>query len=56
MKMRLNMNPQLDQAVIDLHEIARLIETTIGSVALSEDIRKCADRLHFLNKPMKEPS
>ena len=50
------MNKQLDQAVIDLHNIARLIETAIGSGALSEDVRKCADRLHELNRPMKETS
>ena len=48
------MNAQLSQAVIDLHDIARLLEATIGSGALSEDIRKCADRLHELNKPLKE--
>lgn len=50
------MNDQLSQAVIDLHNIARLIEANIGSGALSEDIRKSADRLHVLNKPIKEPS
>ena len=51
-----NMNDQLSQAVIDLHNIARLLETTIGLGALSEDIRKCADRLHILNSPMKVTS
>jgi hypothetical protein len=48
------MNANLSQAVIDLHNIARLLEATIGSGALSEDIRKCADRLHVLTKPMKD--
>jgi hypothetical protein len=50
------MDAQLAQAVIDLHDIARLLENTIGSGALSEDIRKCADRLHELNKPPKATS
>jgi hypothetical protein len=47
------MNPQLDQAVIDLHNIARLIESQIGIGNLSSDIRDCADRLHTLTQPMK---
>jgi hypothetical protein len=47
------MNPQLDQAVIDLHDIARLIESQIGVGKLSSDIRDCADRLHMLTQPMK---
>ena len=49
------MNEQLAQAVINLHDIARLVEQQLGKGALSEDLRKCADRLHLLNKPMKEP-
>jgi hypothetical protein len=48
------MNEQLAQAVIDLHDIARLVEQQLGKGALSEDLRKCADRLHWLNSPMKE--
>jgi len=40
----------LEQAVIDLHDIARKIEQEIGSGLLSEDLRKCADRLHALIK------
>ena len=36
----------LVQAIMDLHAIARLVEQEIGIGALSEDIRKCADRLH----------
>ena len=50
------MNASLSQTVIDLHDIARLVEQQLGKGALSEDIRKCADRLHVLNKPMKETS
>ncbi len=46
------MHEQLNQAVIHLHDIARLIETDIGSGQLSEDIRKCADRLHVLLQPL----
>ena len=44
------MNEQLAQAVIDLHDIARLVEQQLGKGALSEDLRKCADRLHALIK------
>jgi len=40
----------LDMAVLDLHNIARLIESDIGRGKLSEDIRNCADRLHALIK------
>jgi hypothetical protein len=50
------MNEQLAQAVINLHDIARLVEQQLGKGALSEDIRKCADRLHELNKPLKATS
>jgi len=46
------MNDQLNQAVIHLHDIARLIETDIGSGQLSEDVRECADRLHSLLQPL----
>jgi len=38
----------LDQAVLKLHEIARLIEQQIGTGQLSEDVRHCADRLSAL--------
>ena len=41
----------LDQAVIQLHEIARQIEKEIGSGKLSEDIRGCAERLNVLISP-----
>ena len=41
----------LDQAVIKLHEVARLVEQQIGTGLLSEDIRSCADRLSDLLKP-----
>jgi len=44
-------NKNLTDAVIQLHGIARLIEGEIGTGALSEDIRKCADRLSALLKP-----
>jgi hypothetical protein len=39
---------ELAQAVIQLHDIARLIETTMGIGNLSSDLRDCADRLHTL--------
>lgn len=40
--------PDLDLAVLQLHEIAHRIETdkNLGKGQLSEDIRKAADRLH----------
>lgn len=41
---------ELDMSVMELHNIARLVETQIGSGKLSEDIRNCADRLHALTK------
>lgn len=40
----------LNIAVMELHNIARQIEQEIGSGLLSEDVRKCADRLHELIK------
>jgi hypothetical protein len=40
----------LNQAVMNLHEIARFVEKEIGSGLLSDDIRDCADRLHTLVK------
>jgi len=39
-------NLELIDAVVALHEIARLVETEIGDGSLSEDIRNCANRLH----------
>ncbi len=44
------MNEKFLDAVIELHNIARLIEQEIGSGLLSEDIRSAADRLHMLTK------
>jgi hypothetical protein len=37
-------------AIMMLHQIARMIETKMGKGNLSEDIRDCADRLHALTK------
>jgi hypothetical protein len=45
-----------DEAVIKLHEVARLIEQQIGTGQLSEDVRHCADRLSTLLKPMPTKS
>ena len=39
----------LVDAVIKLHDVARLIESSIGRGQLSDDVRKCADRLHDLS-------
>ena len=42
---------ELDQCVIDLHDIARKLETKFLSAGqLSEDIRRCADRLNDVIK------
>lgn len=46
----------LEPVVMQLHDIARQVEQSIGVGQLSEDIRKCADRLHELTKPMHEVS
>jgi hypothetical protein len=40
----------LDQVVIKLHDLARIVESEIGVGLLSEDIRKSADRLNELLK------
>jgi hypothetical protein len=45
---------QLNDAVMQLHDIARLIEKEIGSGQLSADIRDAADRLHLIINPMPE--
>jgi len=39
-------NLKLVDAVIQLHEIARLVESEVGQGQLSDDIRNVADRLH----------
>lgn len=44
------MNDRLNDAVIQLHNIARQIEEEIGIGKLSEDLRNAADRLHNLIK------
>ena len=43
---------RLDDAVIKLHDIARLIEQQVGTGQLSADVRHCADRLSELLKPI----
>jgi hypothetical protein len=45
---------ELTDAVMQLHNIARLIEKEIGTGTLSETVRKCADDLNQLNKPLGE--
>jgi hypothetical protein len=39
-------NIALVDAVIQLHDIARLVSEEIGVGQLHDDIRNCADRLH----------
>jgi len=43
-------NNELRDAVIQLHDIARLIEKNIGKGTLSEDIRDFADKLSIIEK------
>ena len=44
------MDFELEYAVIRLHDIARLVEETLGQGELSKDIRECADRLSECNR------
>jgi len=44
----MNAKLQLHDAVVQLHDIARMIESDIGSGQLSLDIRNAADRLNML--------
>lgn len=46
------MSNQLKDAIIQLHDIARVVELEIGRGQLSEDIRNCADRLQILLNPL----
>jgi hypothetical protein len=43
----------LDEAIMQLHDVARTVEQQVGKGQLSEDIRNCADRLHSLVKESK---
>lgn len=47
-------NMTLDEAIINLHDVARLIEKEIGQGNLSDDIRQCANRLNFVVKEKAE--
>lgn len=38
-------NYELEDKIIQLHDIARIVEKQVGVGQLSEDIRKAADRL-----------
>lgn len=42
----------MQDAVVQLHYVAGQIEQEIGQGQLSEDLRKCADRLHELVNPI----
>lgn len=46
-------NNELEDAMVQLHDIARLIEKEIGRGTLAHDVRDCADRLNTLLKPFK---
>ena len=40
-------NLKLVDAVVQLHDVARLVESEVGIGNLSQDIRNIADRLHL---------
>jgi len=42
----------LDQAVIELHDIARIIEQELGTGKLSVECRRLADRLSEIINPL----
>jgi hypothetical protein len=42
-------NLKLVDAVIQLHDIARLVNEEVGRGNLCDDIRNCADRLHLMS-------
>ena len=50
------MDNSLNDAIIQLHDVARLVEKQIGKGQLSDDIRQCADRLNTLIKEQYENS
>lgn len=41
---------QLEDAIVALHDIARVVEHEVGAGKLSKDIRKCADKLNEVLK------
>jgi hypothetical protein len=47
-------NTKLSEAVINLHEIARVVEQEIGTCKTSIEIRRAADALHVLSKEFKD--
>ena len=48
----MNTNYDLEDAIVQLHNIARLIEREIGFGQLPKDVRRCADSLHTLTSPL----
>lgn len=40
------MRIELSELVIQLHNIARLVEQGYGNSEISKELRKCADKLH----------
>ena len=47
------MDFDIEYLVIRLHDIAREVEQKIGVGELSQDIRRCADRLSDINKAVE---
>jgi len=52
LRQKMNEKILLHDAVIQLHDIARLVEDLIGDGSLSADIRSTADRLNVLINPL----
>jgi hypothetical protein len=52
-KERTMQDDQIADAVIKLHDIARMVESKVGQGLLSADIRDCANRLHMISRPIK---
>lgn len=47
-------NSELPQAVIQLHEVRRLIEKELGTCKLSNEIERCADSLSTIVNEMNK--
>ena len=45
---------QNEDMIIKLHDVARQVEKELGTGDLSKNIRKCADQLNVLIKPIKD--
>jgi hypothetical protein len=46
---------EIEDAIMQLHNIARLIECEVGFGTLAQDVRRCAYQLHILTSPLDIP-